>query len=74
MTVDPDQQVRRHCPPRQEISLKMHAYGEGVIHGFEAAATRVHDLTGGLLTLAEPAEITAWRDRLKRAVIVREGE
>lgn len=61
-----------YAPPRQEISPKMHAYGEGVIHGFEAASQQVSDLTGGLFSLNEPAEVTAWRERLKRAVVVRD--
>lgn len=54
-------------PIRQELSDKLSGYGEGVIHGWEAAAAQVADATNGLFTLNEPREVTEWRRRLKRS-------
>lgn len=64
----PDERKAAYPGPRkQELGDKLQGYGEGVIHGWEAAAKAVSETTNGLFTLQEPREITEWRARLKRA-------
>ncbi|MEM8822018.1 MAG: hypothetical protein AAGF30_00260 [Pseudomonadota bacterium] len=52
---------------RQEMSDKLTGYGEGVVHGWEAAARAVSYATNGLFTLQETREIKEWRARLARS-------
>lgn len=52
--------------PKVDVSEKLKGYGEGIIHGWEAAAAEVAKATNGLFTLNEPREISEWRERIKR--------
>lgn len=54
-------------PVRQELFDELSGYGEGVIHGWEAAAKAVSEATNGLFTLQETREVSEWRARLKRS-------
>ncbi len=66
MSYDEGQNTLTGRTRKQEVSPKLMGYAEGVVHGWEEAARLVSEKTGGLFTLQEPANITAYRDRLKR--------
>ena len=47
------------------LSDKAKGYAEGVCHGYDEAARRIEEITGGLLTLKDTKSIENWRETVR---------